>query len=110
MGGAVLVVLALTIGIFIWGTSLIRGRLPTWMDVGERMVTVAIMKAEEILPGVKEKLKEAAPGLTETVEKMMPGGEMPGKDVSGEDIKPIPRYGNMIRISYAMENQKNSFL
>ena len=42
----------------------------------------------------------------ETVEKMIPDLEIPGNDVGGEDIKPIPRYRNMIRVSYSMENQK----
>jgi hypothetical protein len=106
LGGSALFFLALTVGILIWGVGILKDRLPTWMDGGEKMVRVAIMKAEEILPGVKDKVKEVAPVLTETVEKMVPGMEIPGKDVGGEDIKPIPRYGNMIRVSYSMENQK----
>jgi hypothetical protein len=106
LGGSALVFLALTVGVLIWGVGILRDRLPTWVDGGEKMVSVAIMKAEEILPGVKEQLKQVAPGLTETVEKMIPGAEIPAKDVGGEDIKPIPRYRNMIRVSYAIENQK----
>ena len=90
----------------IWGVGILRDRLPTWVDGGEKIVSAAIMKAEEILPGAKEQLKQVAPGLTETVEKIVPGLEIPGKDVGGEDIKPIPRYRNMIRVSYAMENEK----
>ena len=106
LGGSALLLLTLTVGVLIWGVGIIRDRLPTWVDGGEKIVRVAIMKAEEILPGVKDKIKEAAPVLAETVEKIVPGMEIPGKDVGGEDIKPIPRHGNMIRVSYSMENQK----
>jgi hypothetical protein len=106
LGVSALLLLSLTVGVLIWGIGILRDRFPTWVDGGEKIVRVAIMKAEEILPGVKDKIKEAAPVLTETVEKIVPGMEIPGKDVGGEDIKPIPRYGNMIRVSYSMENQK----
>jgi hypothetical protein len=106
LGGVALVFLALIVGVLIWGVGILRDRLPTWADGGEKMVSAAIMKAEEILPGAKEKVKEIVPGLAETVEKVIPGIEIPGKDVGGEDIKPIPRYRNMIRVSYAMENEK----
>ena len=91
LGGSALVFLALTVGALIWGVGILRDRLPTWVNGGEKMVSVAIMKAEEILPGVREQLKQVAPGLTETVEKMIPGAEIPAKDVGGEEIKPIPR-------------------
>jgi hypothetical protein len=106
LGGSVFVILALTVWGLIWGVGILRERLPSWVGGGERLVSAAIMKAEEILPGVKEKVKEVAPGLKETVEKLTPGIEIPGKDVGGEDIKPIPRYPKMIRVSYSMENQK----
>ncbi len=106
LGGSALVFLALIVGVLIWGVGILRDGLPTWMERGGKMVRLAVMKAEEILPGVREQLKQVAPGLTETVEKMVPGLEIPGKDVGGEDIKPIPRYGNMIRVSYAIESQK----
>jgi len=106
LGGSTLVFLALTIGVLIWGADILREGLPTWVAGGEKMVGAAIMKAEETLPGVKEVVKQIAPGLMETAEKMIPGLEIPGKDVGGEDIKPIPRYRNMVRVSYSMENQK----
>ena len=108
LGGSALVFLALTVGALIWGVGILRDRLPTWVDGGEKIVSVAIMKAEEILPGVGEQLKKVAPGLTETVEKIIPGAEIPAKDVGGEDIKPIPRHANMIRASFSMENQKRT--
>ncbi len=106
LGRSVLVFLALTIGALFWGAGIIREGLPTWMGSGERLISAVMMKAEEILPGAKEKVKEIVPGLAEPVEKVIPGIEIPGKDVGGEDIKPIPRYRNMIRVSYSMENQK----
>ena len=106
MGGSALVFLALTVGVLIWGVGILREGLPTWVAGGEKMVSGAILKAEETLPGVKERVKQIAPGLMETVEKMIPDLEIPGNDVGGEDIKPIPRYRNMIRVSYSMENQK----
>ena len=108
LGGSALVFLALAVGVLIWGVGILRDGLPTWVDSGEKMVSVAIMKAEEILPGVREQLKQVAPGLTETVEKMIPGAEIPAKDVGGEEINPIPRFPNMIRVSFSMENQKRT--
>jgi hypothetical protein len=105
-GGSALFFLALTIGVLIWGVSILTEGLPTWVDDGEKMVSAAITKAEEILLGVKERVRQTAPGLMETVEKMIPGIEIPGTDVGGEDINPIPRYRNMIRVSYSVENQK----
>ena len=83
LGGSALFFLALTVGVLIWGVGILREGLPTWVDGGEKIVSVAIMKAEETLPGVKERVKQIAPGLMETVEKMIPGLEIPGKDVGG---------------------------
>ncbi len=106
MGGSVLVLLVLAAGFLIWGIGMLKDRLPTWRGGGEKIFSAAIMKAEEILPGVKEKIREVAPGLTETVEKVVPGLEISGKDVGGEDIKRIPRYPDMTRVSYSNENQR----
>jgi len=86
LGGSVFVFLALTVGVLIWGVGILRERLPTWVGSGERLVSAAMMKAEEILPGAKEKVKEIVPGLAETVEKMIPGIEIPGKDVGGRAL------------------------
>ena len=83
MGGSALIFLALTVGVLIGGLGILREGLPTWVAGGEKMVSAAIMKAEETLPGVKERVKQIAPGLMETVEKMIPGIEIPGKDVGG---------------------------
>jgi hypothetical protein len=108
LGGSALVFLALTVGALIWGVGILRDRLPTWVNGGEKIVSVAIMKVEEILPGITEQIKQVAPGLTETVEKMIPGAGIPAKDVGGEEIEPIPRFPNMIRVSFSMENQKKT--
>jgi hypothetical protein len=108
LGGSALVFLALTVGALIWGVGILSDRLPAWVNGGKKMVGVTIMKAEEILPGIRGQLKQIAPGLTETVEKMIPGVEIPAKDVGGEDIKPIPRHANMVRASFSMENQKRT--
>jgi len=107
-GGCVLVFLAFAGGALIWGLGILRDKLPIIVEGGEKVISVAVMKAEEILPGIREQLKKAAPGLTETVEKMIPGAEIPGKDVGGEDIKPIPRHANMVRASFAMEKEKRT--
>ena len=108
LGGSALVFLTLTVGALIWGVGILRDRLPTWVNGGERIVSVAIMKAEELLPGITEQLKQIVPGLSETVEKMIPGAGIPAKDVGGEDIKSIPRYANMVRVSFSVENQKRT--
>jgi len=103
----VVVFLVLIVGTLIVGAGFLRERLPAWLDGGEKLVSQTIRKgAEEVLPGVKERVKEVAPGLTEQVEKIIPGGEIPAKDVNGEEIEPIPRYRDMVRVSYAVENKK----
>ncbi len=108
LGGTVLVLLAVTVVGLIWGAGILRDRLPAWVNGGEEIIRVAMTKAEEVLPGAKERIRELAPGLMETVEKVAPGFDLPRKDVGGEDIEPIPRYGNMVRVSFLTENQKRT--
>ena len=59
-GGSALTFLALTVGVLIWGLGILREGLPTWVAGGEKMVSAAFMKAEETLPGVKERVKQIA--------------------------------------------------
>jgi hypothetical protein len=76
------------------------------MNEGRKILTLGIKKAEETVPGVKDRVKEMAPGLTERVERGLPIMEIPARDVGGEDIKLIPRYEKLIRVSYAVKENK----
>jgi hypothetical protein len=106
LGGTVLVFLVIITGALIWGGGVLKENLPTWVDGGQRLVSLIVLKAEEILPGIKDQVRQAAPGFVETVEKMNRGAQISAKDVSGEEINPVPRFPNMLRVSYTLENQK----
>jgi hypothetical protein len=86
------------------GFGFLKERVPQWFAEGEKMLTGGIKKAEEFVPDIKEKVKGVVPGLTEKVKDLA----LPEKDVSGEDIKGIPRYPNMIRASYEIKDKKRT--
>jgi|WetSurSiteA1Bulk_404760.scaffolds.fasta_scaffold09596_3 hypothetical protein len=102
----VVVVVMLCIWVFRAGTGLLRENFPQWVDGGKKMVSEGISKVDKVLPGVKETAEGIVPQLTAKVQEIIPGAEIPAKDVDGEDIKPIPRSPDLIRISYATDNGK----
>jgi len=105
---AVVVVVMLCIWIFRAGTGFLRENFPQWLEGGKKIVSEGITKVDEVLPGVKETAKGVVPGITARVQEMIPGAERPANDVDGEDIKPIPRYPDLIRVSYATDNGKKT--
>jgi hypothetical protein len=101
-------VVILLIWALIAGIGFLWKQLPEWIAGGERIVEEVIKKAEEVLPGAKERAKEVIPGVAEKVKEIIPGDKIPAEDVPGEDIKQVPRYTDMVRVSYAIDNQRRT--
>ncbi len=100
-GIGLVIVVILVIWAFIAGVGLVLKKLPHWMSAAEKVAGVAIEKAKEALPGIQEKAqekaKEVSPEIAERIKGIIPGEEIPEKDVGGEDIAGIPRFPNMVR-------------
>ena len=107
-GGIVGVIAILIVGTLVAGAGYLWERLPLWAGGGGKIVREAILTAEQALPGVREGLEAVAPGVTGKIKQIIPDMDVPEKDVGGEDIRPIPRHADMIRISYALNNQKKT--
>jgi len=102
------IVVILVIWAFIAGLGLVSEKLPHWMSGAEKIARVAIEKAKETMPWIQEKAKEVSPEITERIERIIPGEEIPEKDVGGEDIAGIPRVPNMVRVSFDINNEKRT--
>lgn len=107
-GIGLVIVVILVIWAFIAGVGLVSEKLPHWMSAAEKVAGVAIEKAKEALPGIQEKAKEVSPEIAERIKGIIPGEEIPEKDVGGEDIAGIPRVPNMVRVSFNMSNEKRT--
>jgi hypothetical protein len=104
----IVVVGMLCIWVFRAGTGFVRENFPQWVDGGKKIISEGINKADKVLPGVKETAEGVVPQLTAKVQEIIPGAEIPAKDVDGEDIQPIPRYPGLIRVSYATDKEKTT--
>lgn len=102
------IVVALIIWAFIAGLGVVSERLPQWISGAERVGGVAIEKAKEAFPMIEGKAKEVSPEITEKIKGVLPGGEIPEKDVGGEDISGVPRQPDMIRISFNISGGKRT--
>jgi hypothetical protein len=110
-GGGIIGVVAvasISIWILITGGKSLWGTIPLLFGGGEKIANEAIRRVDGILPGVKENIDQVAPGVIDKVGNIIPVVEIPTKDVGGEDIKQIPRHTDLIRKSYAVDNQKRT--
>ena len=107
-GGIIGLIGILTIGTLAAGAGYLWEKLPLWVGGGGKIVREATLRAEQSLPGVRAALEGVAPGLTGKIKEIIPDMDVPEKDVGGEDINPIPRHADMIRISYELNSQKKS--
>ncbi|MBU1690699.1 MAG: hypothetical protein KJ958_10740 [Gammaproteobacteria bacterium] len=110
IGGLSLVVLLV---LLVWGViasvGLVTDRLPHWLANGKQIVAQPVQKAEEMLPGLKERVKALVPPeLGQKVEEWVPGAALPRQDVGGEDIAGIPRFPGMVRVAFGVHEQKKS--
>lgn len=100
---AILAVLALTAVI-----GFISANFPQLIAGIERITGITIQQAKEALPVIEEKAKEVTPAITEKIKGIIPGEEVPKADVGGEDIAGIPRYPNMVRVSFDVKDGKRT--
>ena len=110
IGGLALVILLVFL---VWGViagvGLVADRLPQWLAGGKQIVAQPVQKAEEMLPGLKERVKALVPPeLGQKVEEWVPGAALPKQDVGGEDIAGIPRFPGMMRVAFSVQEQKRS--
>ncbi len=109
IGGLGLVILlALLVWGVIAGIGLVTDRLPQWLAGGKQIAAQSMQKAEEALPGLKERVAELSPGLARKIEEWAPGAALPRQDVGGEDIAGIPRFPGMVRVAFGIQEQKKS--
>lgn len=116
--GSVIVVAALLIWAVIASAQwlLYQGKVAA-VDIvnGAPAITETVLgKVEQVIPGAKEKLEGAIPGAKEALEGAVPGatgvidGVLGGidlkrstqREVSGNDVAPIARYGNLVRVEW----------
>lgn len=107
-GIGLLIVVILVIWAFIAGFGFVSEKLPHWISGAEKVGGAAIEKAKEALPLIEEKAKEVSPEIAERIKGIIPGEEIPEKDVGGEDMAGIPRVPNMVRVSFNISNEKRA--
>lgn len=110
IGGFGLVIL---LGLLVWGViagvGLVTDRLPQWLAGGKQIAAQSVQKADEVLPGLKERAEALVPlGLGRKIEEWVSGAALPGQDVGGEDIAGIPRFRGMVRVAFGVLEQKKS--
>jgi len=109
VGGIGLVIVAiLVVWALIAGIGFISAKFPQLIAGFEQITGITIERAKEALPVLQEKAKEVSPEITERIEGIIPGEKIPAKDVGGEDIAGIPRYPNMVRVSFAVQDGKRT--
>lgn len=106
--GLVMLLVLLVWGVTV-GVGLVTDRLPQWLAGGKQIAAQSAQKAEEVLPGLRERVKALVPpGLGREIEQWVPGPALPGQDVGGEDIAGIPRFPGMVRVAFGVLEQKRS--
>ncbi len=108
-GGIGLVITAiLAVWALIAGIGLVSENFPQLIAGIERITGITFEQAKKALQGITERAKEVSPEITKRVEDIIPGKEIPEKDVGGEDIAGIPRYPNMVRFSFEIKDGKKT--
>lgn len=102
----------LVLVLIVWGGFVLLGYLwrqaPAVIEGGRGLLTETVRRADEMLPGVKEKIERAAPALSERAGQLWPGEAVPGQDVGGEDMPGVPRYAGLVRGAYGFEGGRRS--
>lgn len=102
----------LALGLVVWGGFAFLGYLwrqaPSLIEGGRGLVTETVRRADEMLPGVKEKIEQAAPAFSEHAQQLWPTEAVPAQDVGGDDLPGVPRYAGLVRIAYALNEGKRS--
>ena len=103
--------LVILLALLVWGViagfGLVTDRLPQWLAGGKQIAAQPIQKAEEMLPGLKERVKALVPPeLGQKIEEWAPGAALPRQAVGGEDIAGLPRFPGMVRVAFSIQEQK----
>jgi len=107
-GIGLVIVVILVVWAFIAGLGLVSERLPHWLSGAEKVAGIAIEKTKDAFPWIQEKAKEVSPDISKKIGDLIPGEATPGQDVGGEDIAGVPRFPNMVRVSFNMSNEKRT--
>ncbi|HSW64084.1 MAG TPA: hypothetical protein VLH56_12380 [Dissulfurispiraceae bacterium] len=107
-GIGMLIVVILAGWALIAGIGFVSAKFPQLIEGIERITGITIEKAKEALPRIEEKAKEVPPEIAERIKGLIPDGDIPEKDVGGEDIIGIPRHSHMVRISFAVQDGKRT--
>lgn len=109
---ALAVSLVLALALIVWAGFAALGyfwrQAPAVIDGGRGLLTESVRRADEMLPGVKEKIEQAAPALSERARKLWLSEATPTQDVGGEDVLGVPRYAGLVRVAYALNEGKRS--
>ena len=116
MNKRVLIALAavsvLVLALIVWAGFATLGyfwrQAPAVIEGGRGLVTETVRRADEMLPGVKEKIEQAAPALGERARQLWPGEAAPTHDLGGEVQPRVPRFAGLVRVAYARNEGKRS--
>jgi hypothetical protein len=97
LGLSLLVALGLAIWAVVAVAGWLFGKVPAATEAGRQAAGVAIEKAEQALPGMREQVGVWLPGVT----KGGSGAPAPLHDVSGTDLGPVARYAGLARDHFA---------
>jgi hypothetical protein len=104
--------LVLILGLLAWaaiaGLGWLWRQAPQWLESGRGAATEVVRRADEALPGMKEKIEQVVPPLAEQAEKWLPGEAPPARDVGGEDVPGVPRFPGLMRAAYALEGNRRT--
>lgn len=84
------------LGLITWvGIALLSwlfGQFPTATEAGRRLAGDVITQIEQVVPGLKEQIRQWVPDRVEN---------LPTSDVSGTDAGPVPRFPGLVRSHFA---------
>lgn len=102
----------LALALIIWGAFAVLGYLwrqaPALAEAGRAIVAETVSQVDGVLPGVKEKIEQAAPILSGRARELLPIDAPPAQDVAGEDIPGLSRPSGLARVAYALSDGKRS--
>lgn len=73
------------------------GQASEWRANAPAIVRQTVEKADQVVPGLKQKVGELVPWLA---------SDKPSRDVSGSDLGPVPRYPGLVRNQWARDGRR----
>jgi len=114
VGIGILVFIAVIIWAGISALSWLWGQAPSVAETGRNAASVVLGQAEQVIPGVRERIEQVVPGVQKQIENAVPGvkeqvgiwlpdaakKEPAPSDVSGTDIGPVIRFPGLTRENF----------